>query len=309
MLKLAERDEGDIVNNSSKEQQSDQLNQPKLSLGFVYLLIGIVLMLLLTYGLYLLVADQTSESEPVQAVAPVKEPHADVDSSDSLNVGPLSENPPDEQEKSATVADDLTDTSEAAVVLPDLDHSDPMVREAVRHISSGPMLDDWLSVEHLLRRFVTLVDNIRRGNIPRKQLTFLAPKGQFTVTTSTKSGIVIDPVSYQRYNAYANFLVSFDTAAAVNLYRRLKPLIDRAYQELGNSSGNFDSVLMSAIAHLRETPVLDGDVALIQPSVMYKYRDKRIENLSRAQKQLIRMGPRNTRLIQDKLAVLADALN
>ena len=41
---------------------------------------------------------------------------------------------------------------------------------------------------------------------------------------------------------------------------------------------------------------------------MYAYDDERLESLTRAQKQLLRMGPRNVRIIKEKLRAIALAL-
>ena len=43
-------------------------------------------------------------------------------------------------------------------------------------------------------------------------------------------------------------------------------------------------------------------------SVSYTYEDARLESLSAAQKQLLRMGPRNVRLVQAKLREIAPYL-
>lgn len=297
------------MNNLSKELQPDPLRQTKFPLGLVYVLIGIAVMLLFTYGLYLLVADQPPSSEQtqtqVQARSPTEKPVADRNSSDALTIEKLEDDLFDEPELMDETGQNVD--ASGAVSL-DLDHSDPRVRELVSAQSSEPALKAWLSVDHLLRRFVTLVDNIQRGSIPRKQLAFLAPQGRFKVAKSTGYGIVIDPVSYQKYNVYADTLVSLDTTATVDLYLRLRPLIIRAYEEIGKRSGDFDQVLSQAIEHLLATPILEGEVALIRPSVMYKFKDKEIEGLSSAQKQLIRTGPRNTRIIQQQLAAFASAI-
>jgi hypothetical protein len=42
--------------------------------------------------------------------------------------------------------------------------------------------------------------------------------------------------------------------------------------------------------------------------VLYQFTDPRLERLSGAQKQLLRMGPRNVRIVQDKLREVARAL-
>jgi hypothetical protein len=40
----------------------------------------------------------------------------------------------------------------------------------------------------------------------------------------------------------------------------------------------------------------------------YEFEDDRLESLTPAQKQLLRMGPRNVRLVQGKLLEIAHAL-
>ncbi len=293
------------MNNSSKEPRQDPSSQAKLSQGLVYLLIGIVFMLLFTYGLYLLFADNPISPELDQATTQIEKSLADQNALDALTMEQLDDNLFDNPESLDETDENLDDTGAA---LPDLDHSDSLVRESALGLSSEPALKGWLGVDHLLRRFVALVDNIQRGSIPRKQLSFLRPQGRFKVANSADYGIVIDPASYQRYDGFADALASLDPSATADLYRQLKPLINRAYKELGNPSSDFDQVLFQAIGHLQKTPILEGEVALVRPSVMYKFKDKDIERLSSAQKQLIRTGPRNTRIIQQKLAAFASAI-
>jgi hypothetical protein len=49
-------------------------------------------------------------------------------------------------------------------------------------------------------------------------------------------------------------------------------------------------------------------IEVYSDSVMYKYRDDKLESLSGPQKQLLRTGPENTRRIKDVLRDLKDAL-
>lgn len=262
-------------------------------------------MFLFSYGLYLLFADHPINSELGQATAQIEKSLADQKSSDASNMEQLDDDLFDNPESLDETDENL---DEPGTTLPNLDHSDSLVRESALSLSSESVLKGWLGVDQLLRRFVTLVDNIQRGSIPRKQLSFLRPQGRFKVTNSADYGAVIDPASYQRYNGFADALASLDPSATADLYRQFKPLIKRAYKELGNPPVDFDQVLFGAIGHLQKTPILEGEVALVQPSVMYKFKDKDIEKLSAAQKQLIRTGPRNTRIIQRKLAAFASAV-
>ena len=47
---------------------------------------------------------------------------------------------------------------------------------------------------------------------------------------------------------------------------------------------------------------------LVRPVVMFEYADPQLESLSAVQKQLLRMGPDNSRAIQAKLGEMAREL-
>lgn len=110
--------------------------------------------------------------------------------------------------------------------------------------------------------------------------------------------------SYDRYNRIADAANSIDPAGAARLYFLLKPRIEEAYRELG-SDGSFDRVLERAIVALLRAPVLEGNVRVEPHGAMYRFDDPAVERLTAAQKQLVRMGPRNVRLIQGKLRNVA----
>src|SRR5213080_1391117 len=191
--------------------------------------------------------------------------------------------------------------------LPPLAESDAMVRELAGGLSSDPGLSRWLSVDRLIQRFVAAVDNIAEGTSPRPHLLFLAPEATFQ--TVTRNGrLYVDPRSYGRYDGVADVLASLDPRAAVGLYRQLQPLCEEAYRELGHPPGRFDDVLAKAIQTLLATPVVDGEIELRPKVVTYAFADPRLEALSPAQRHLLRMGPRNVRLIQGELRTLAGAL-
>src|SRR6058998_1111241 len=145
------------------------------------------------------------------------------------------------------------------------------------------------------------------GDEPRPHLLFLAPEASFQ--TVTRNGrLYVDPRSYARYDAAADVIASLDPRAAVDLYRQVQPLCEEAYRELGHPPGRFDDVVAKAIQTLLATPVVDGEIELRPKVVTYAFADRRLEALSPAQRHLLRMGPRNVRLIQGELRDLAAAL-
>jgi hypothetical protein len=54
--------------------------------------------------------------------------------------------------------------------------------------------------------------------------------------------------------------------------------------------------------------VLRDDVELVPHAIGFRYADPKLEGLTAAQKQFLRMGPRNVRIIQQKLRELQPAL-
>ena len=194
-----------------------------------------------------------------------------------------------------------------ATTLPPLAESDAVVRELAGGLSQHPGLSGWLSGQGLIQRFVAVVDNLAEGTSPRPHLLFLAPEASFQ--TVTRNGrLYVDPRSYGRYDGVADVLASLDPRAAVGLYRQLQPLCEEAYRELGHPPGRFDDVLAKAIQTLLATPVVEGEIELTPKVVTYAFADPRLEALSPAQRHLLRMGPRNVRLIQGELRALAAAL-
>ncbi|MFQ6083778.1 MAG: DUF3014 domain-containing protein [Candidatus Aminicenantia bacterium] len=189
----------------------------------------------------------------------------------------------------------------------DLDNSDDMVRKLAKELSSYPQLAVWLRNEDLLRKFTAVVDNIANGLSPRPHIEFLAPQGDFQVIE--KDGLFyVNPVSFDRYNLVADVFASLDSEGCVKLYGQLKPLVQEAYRDLGYPTQDFQETLFKAIIELLKTPVIEGEILLEEKVVTYMMVAPRLENLSPAQKHLLRMGPENVRKIQAKLREMALAL-
>ena len=188
-----------------------------------------------------------------------------------------------------------------------LDGSDDMVRQLAQGLSSHPQLSVWLKNEDLLRKFTAVVDNIATRSSPRSHVEFLAPKGDFHIME--KEGLVyIDPDSFNRYNLAANVFTSLDAEDCAKLYHQAKPLAQEAYRDLGYPTQDFQQTLFKAIIELLKTPVVEGDIQLEKKVITYMMVDPKLEQMSSAQKQLIRMGPENVRKIQAKLREIALAL-
>ena len=188
--------------------------------------------------------------------------------------------------------------------LPPIDQTDAIVRELVSKLSSHPTVAAWLTTDQLIRNFTVVVDNISTGRTPSGHLGKVRPTGNFQVRED-RNGLWIDPRSYARYDKYADAISALDARGSARLYATLKPRIQDAYRELGHPDGNVDPAVERALVDLLKTPVIDGDVALASRTVAYEFADPRLQSLSSAQRQFLRMGPRNVRLVQAKLREIA----
>jgi hypothetical protein len=194
------------------------------------------------------------------------------------------------------------------IPLPALDASDAFVRDLVRGVSSSPSFVAWLATRGLIRSAVAVVENVADGEAPRPHLGFLAPKVGFRVLPK-RGRFVVDPRSYEEYDAFADAVDSVDAAGCARTFRLLAPLLEAAHKELGHPEGRFPATLERAIVALLQTPVLAGDVPVVRHVATYEFAEGKLEALTPAQKQFLRIGPRNVLKVQTKLRELARALD
>ena len=219
--------------------------------------------------------------------------------------GEIAEKPPAQAPLEEFLREKEKELLELAQV--ELDKSDELVRNLAKELSSHPKLAAWLISKDLIRKFTAGVDNIANGLSPNPQIDFFSIKEDFKVLK--REGLYyLDPESYHRYDLVADVFLSLDTEGCVKLYRQLKPLIQDAYRDLGYPAEDFQKTLVRAIEELLNVPVVERDILVEKKIVTYMMSDSRLENLSETQKHLLRMGPENVHIIQEKLREMAAGL-
>jgi len=191
--------------------------------------------------------------------------------------------------------------------LPPLDDSDPFMRDRLAELSGDSLLAAWSRGTGLARNLVVVLDSTSRGRTPSPHLRALRPGVGFRVI-ERGDRIVLDPRNYQRFTPLAAAAASIDAGAAAKVYAGIKPLLQMAYNELGNQEP-IDRALERAVRQVLSAPVVDGDVPLQigGEGIGYGFADPSLESLPAAQKQLIRMGPENQRRIQEQVRLFAAA--
>lgn len=171
----------------------------------------------------------------------------------------------------------------------------------------APVVHAWLSGSALIRNFVAVAVDLEEGSSPATLLARLRPVGNFRVV-ERDGRAYIDARSYKRYDAAADAIVELDPSRVARLYATIKPRIEEAYGELGFPDRSFDRVLQAVIITLVRTPVPDDRMVVKRKGLRYVYVNESFENLNSAQKQFLRLGPRNVLRVDDWLRRLATAL-
>lgn len=213
-----------------------------------------------------------------------------------IEIEPLPETPPE-------VASEFELQGE----LPGISDSDPTVRAHLQ-LLGGDTPVGWLEGEQTIRRIVVQVANIKDGNAIYQQSP-LHRQGNLDLLPSEGDLYILDPESYSRYDAYADFLAGVQPDLLVAFYRYYEPLLDQAYSELGNPIGAFRGDLITAVEMILAAPVIDTEIELVLSGLSYEYRDPALEALPGIHKQLLRMGPYNTRKIQAALQAFRDRIS
>ena len=179
--------------------------------------------------------------------------------------------------------------------LPPLDESDAFVREQTKGVCL-PVA--WTVADNLVRRASVLIENASRGELPPKRGGLLPPLDAFPVRREGER-FFIDESGYQRYDAYLDELEAIDPERLAGCFRMLEPLLNQALTELGYADGA-QAGIAAAVEQILAVPERSADlrIELVQPKVLYHYADPRLESLSDLQKQVLRMGPDNTRRLK-----------
>lgn len=181
-------------------------------------------------------------------------------------------------------------------------------RSLLEAVSASGEYRSWLARGDVLNRWALVADNLAEGVSPRRALPFLAPAQPFTVAQRGER-TVIAPEAYRRYDRVADAVASVDPQALAAAYRALHPVLEAAWRVLGDPQGSLDAVAARALARLAAAPVVEGEVGLEAAGpVLYLFTDPALEALGGVEKHLVRMGPRNARLVKQQAAALQRAL-
>ena len=189
---------------------------------------------------------------------------------------------------------------EPEVPLPPLSSSDAEVAAALGESIGQQAVSQFLSADDIIRKLVVTIDNLARPTLPIDKRIVTATPGLFEVGGAEDARYISDG-NYARYTPFVTLLSRTEASTIVGVYRRYYPLMQEAYLELGYPETNFETRVIEVIDHLLATPNAAGQIDLLQPKVLYEYRDPLLENRSSGQKILTRIGPDHANAVKARL--------
>lgn len=198
-----------------------------------------------------------------------------------------------------------TETAPKLVEPPEnLDESDSVVLSAVEDFA--PKLTTWLTPDQQIRKWVLTVDNLASGNVLSKHRPVNYNISKFE--TERKDGqLVMSEANYRRAEQLVDTVIAIPPETLASYYETWLPTLDKAYGELGRG-GEFDARLRAAIDRILAVKPLEQPPRLEHPSVFYTYAEKDLEDADELSKLMWRLGPENTKKIQDYLRELKKQL-
>ena len=281
---MSDLDDFDLEPQSAQTQVLPQFeSEPPPGRGRLLAIGGAVAVLLLVAA-YFLFWRQPSEPPALEAVADL----------------PAASSP--------TSPSTLPEATTAEEPLPNIDQSDGVVAAIVSRLSSHPALLTWLATPDLVRTFAVAVENVATGANPSRHLPFLAPDRVFQVRAE-QDGYRIAAATHRRYDLAIAVFTSLDPDACAETFRRLRPLLEKAFEDLGYPGEALEPTLEQAFANILAVEIGQDELLLRRQVTTYEFADPKLEDLSPVAKQLLRLGPGNALRVQNQVRHLARALD
>lgn len=202
--------------------------------------------------------------------------------------------------------------------LPALDQSDGVVQAALAGLIGKQGVMAFLNADGFVRRCVVTIDNLARPHAAPRLWPVQPSPGRLQRVAAGDAELIA-PDNAKRYAPFVAMVASVEPSQAAALYRRLYPLFQQAYAELGYPKGHFNDRLVEVVDHLLAAPEpkqppavklteVKGEVPSTRPWVRYEFVDPKLESLSSGQKIMVRLGPTNEQRLKAWLVGFRQAI-
>ena len=251
----------------------------------------VVLLLVIAGGVVLLTGMWPPKEEPAPTVtAPPPEPPP------SPIMAAIEEPAPEPSEPPPPPPEPVEDP------LPRLEESDDAVRDAVGDIPLGTAGQQYLMPGNIIERSASLIYLMAQGDVPYKLLPVSRPKAAFPIRDDGTQ-VVTDPAGFERYDALTQWLQSLDLESLLSSLEWFIPLFREAWSYYGEDPAAFDMAVVMTLDLVIATPEIDlSEARLTRKEAVWIFEDPAIEGLAPIQKQVLRMGPENAKILKAKAA-------
>jgi hypothetical protein len=219
--------------------------------------------------------------------------------------------PVDAGPRAPTVAHPVPENAGAHHELPPLDQSDAYVGRVLNELVGRKAVASFLNLDGFARRFVATVNGLGSDSASPERWPVRQTPGRFE-TDARGEHVAISPRNAARYAPFVTFVEAVDSRKVVAAYVAMYPLLQRAYEDLGEPNPYFNDRVVIVIDDLLATPEIaepvrvkhiDVDGASPSPSAarLYVYADPSLETRTVGQKILMRVGQDNARRLKAKL--------
>jgi hypothetical protein len=236
------------------------------------------------------VPEQTAEITPVEIeMVPAPKPEPD----------------PIEEEVAEVAEEVLPELPPEATVTEET--ADAYAREIIESVNGGKALAQFVAGDYIVERAVAIIDALRRGEVPYKLLPVGRPSKPFLISDDGLR-VTMDPSSFNRYDVFAQWVNGIDVLAIVELLNEYEQIATEALSRMGVGDFDIRSAVLAATTEILATPIAPESAELMKREANWVYMDPELEALSSLQKQVLRMGPRNSEIIQAKARELRGAV-
>lgn len=214
-------------------------------------------------------------------------------------VNPIEQTQAGRQLQAASPAQDTSTTPAEPSVAPP---AQPF-EAALEALLGSDAFRQWVVSDQLIDRIVVAVDNLSHEKLPVRMWPLRAIGGQALVNGQNGS-LHFAAENAARYDLYIALLKSLDLKQVAALYVRDYARFQQAFEALGYPQAYFNDRLVDVIDHLLVTPEVNTPLALVQPTVMYKFAEQGMESRSMGQKLMLRMGPLHASIVKGRLREL-----
>ncbi|HNU12074.1 MAG TPA: DUF3014 domain-containing protein [Rubrivivax sp.] len=168
--------------------------------------------------------------------------------------------------------------------------------------------------DDFVRRFVVTVDNLPREHAASRLWPVQPTAGRFQAA-ERDGALLAEAGNSERYTPFVALIEHLDPRAAVALYARMLPLMQREYEELGYPGQRFHDRVIAVIDHLLGAPKapeplalhlveVKGEIPSTRPWVRYEFADPKLQTASAGHKIMLRIGNANQARVKTALRAL-----